>query len=122
MSTAGADTATLDGVFERRAISRADLIKLDVDGGELDVLRGATAVLRRFSPRIVMELSPYVHEEHGLRPEPAGGSFDELVELLASHGYAFWDLRRRTPLPRTPAALRALVPDGASINVLLSRE
>jgi FkbM family methyltransferase len=46
----------LDEVVERHALNRVDLIKIDVEGAELSVIRGALSTLSRFKPTIVMEL------------------------------------------------------------------
>ena len=74
-------------------------------------MRGARESLRRFRPRIVLELAPYLHAEQG-------HSFDELVGLLTGAGYRLCHIADRAPLPHDPARLRALVPDGRSINCL----
>jgi FkbM family methyltransferase len=59
---------------------RVGLLKLDVDGHELGVLRGAGGVLRRDRPKIFMEYSlAYLRD--------VGASPDELAELLAAAGY-----------------------------------
>ncbi len=51
----------LDSVLaERPGVDRVDLVKLDVEGAELGVLRGAEKVLRRHRPRLLIEL----HEFH----------------------------------------------------------
>ena len=46
---------TLDGMLERGEIPPADVIKCDVEGAELDVLRGADAVLRKHHPLIFLD-------------------------------------------------------------------
>lgn len=61
----GADVTTLDAELARLGTQRIDLVKLDVDGGECAVLRGAREVLERDRPVIVMELAPYLHAELG---------------------------------------------------------
>src|SRR5690348_3600903 len=58
-----ASAETLGSYLERNAIQRVDVIKLDVDGKELPVLQGGWNALASFRPKIVMEVSPYVHEE-----------------------------------------------------------
>src|SRR6202790_1787134 len=60
---------TLDRVVAREGIDRLNVIKIDVDGHELPVLQGGLAVLTKFRPVLVMEMSPYVHaEEHNSFP------------------------------------------------------
>lgn len=49
---------TLDRFVEERGVTRLDLIKLDVEGAELRVLRGAAATLARFRPDLVFEVNP----------------------------------------------------------------
>ena len=63
VSTQHAITDTLDNFISRQGIERLDLIKMDVDGHELPILRGAEAILRRFQPIFIMEMSPYIHTE-----------------------------------------------------------
>ncbi len=110
-STSGASIDTLDHFVERQRIDRINVIKLDVDGHELPVLRGGLALLKRFRPILVMEMSPYIHaEEHN--------SFAELVGLLKDAGYRIEDAANGRALPLEPAALERLIPDGASINVV----
>lgn len=49
-------TTTVDAFIEDHAISRLDLLKIDVEGFESDVLRGATATLEKFSPMLFLEV------------------------------------------------------------------
>jgi FkbM family methyltransferase len=51
------DVRTLDS-FE---FERVDAIKIDVEGAELDVLRGATATLRRARPLLLVEIEQRHH-------------------------------------------------------------
>lgn len=50
------DVDTLDGLVERLGIPALDLLKVDVEGSALAVLRGGLKTLARSRPRIVMEL------------------------------------------------------------------
>lgn len=43
------------------------LIKIDVEGGELDVLRGARATLRRDAPSVVLEFNPRAYSLDAIR-------------------------------------------------------
>lgn len=62
------------------ALPRVNLIKIDVEGMEADVLRGAEQILRKFKPVL------YVEND---RPELS----EELIRLIGSFGYRmFWHL------------------------------
>jgi hypothetical protein len=101
----------LDQFSERERLARLDLIKIDVDGNEVPVLRGGAKTLARFQPTLLMEMSPYVQDEqeHG---------FDALVSLLRDAVYLIEDASTGKPLPLQAGELRALIPDGAGINVV----
>jgi FkbM family methyltransferase len=102
---------TLDRFVEREGVDQLNVIKIDVDGHELPVLQGGLAVLTRFRPVLVMEMSPYVHaEEHN--------SFPALIALLRDAGYSIAHASTWTALPLDERELEALIPDGASINVI----
>jgi FkbM family methyltransferase len=110
-TTLRAEHSTLDEFVSREAISRMDLIKIDVDGNELPVLKGASNSLQRYKPTLVMEMSPYMHAEQNQ-------SFVELVQLLADLNYSLTDIDSGRPVPRVAAELEQLIPDGAGINVI----
>ena len=46
----------LDDVLTEVGIARVDLIKIDVEGAELEVLKGLEETLREESPRVIMEV------------------------------------------------------------------
>ncbi|MGI8892002.1 MAG: FkbM family methyltransferase [Bacteroidia bacterium] len=47
----------LDDVFIEEDLPKPDLIKIDVEGGELFVLKGATEILKKFKPKIILEFN-----------------------------------------------------------------
>jgi FkbM family methyltransferase len=72
--------STLDEVIEELALSRIDLVKIDIEGGELDVLRSAPKLLGTFRPYIIME--------YGLNTWPAFGvTGEDLKQLMKDFGY-----------------------------------
>ncbi|MHB8743639.1 MAG: FkbM family methyltransferase [Sulfuricaulis sp.] len=111
MDTTGASTGQLDDFVAQHKISRIDFIKIDVDGNECSVLRGAQKILKRFRPKILMEFMPYGLEENG-------HSLKELMELLNSAGYKILSVPDLTPMPDNSKEVGKLIPDGSSINVL----
>ncbi len=51
------DVKPLDQIADQLAISRVDLIKVDVEGFELFVLRGAERLIKKYKPILFVELS-----------------------------------------------------------------
>ncbi|MEM2292956.1 MAG: FkbM family methyltransferase [Candidatus Aenigmatarchaeota archaeon] len=46
----------LDNIFQTYGLKRIDLIKIDVEGAELDVLKGARAILMNYMPILMVEV------------------------------------------------------------------
>lgn len=88
-STDGALSLTLDQIVQKFALTKIDLIKLDVDGFELEVLRGASECLEKIHPPILMELAPYTMEEKGY-------DASEAIQILTKFNYKFYDLSGQT--------------------------
>jgi FkbM family methyltransferase len=111
----GARFLTLDSlVQEMRAEHRnrpIAFVKLDVDGHELDVLRGATQLLTAQKPPILIEIGPHVQDEVPRR-------FEQLIGILERHGYRLESGDTGKKLPMSAPALRALIGDGATIDVI----
>lgn len=49
-----ATTDTIDALVGRGVVPRVDFIKMDIEGAELNALRGAESTLRRFRPRLAI--------------------------------------------------------------------
>ena len=111
MSTAQARAVTLDAFAAD--LPRIDFIKLDVDGHEARVLRGARAALGRFRPTMIVELAPYTLDD-----APGGDALDELLELLREARYVLTELGSARRLPDRTRELRALIPDGGGVNAI----
>jgi FkbM family methyltransferase len=75
---------TLDGYLIRdHEVDHVNLIKIDVEGGELDVLVGGQEVLARFRPVVLCEL-----EDRRTRQWGYGGA--EIIGLLEKSGYRWF--------------------------------
>jgi len=73
---------TLDNLFEENGVDRVDAIKIDVEGAEELVLRGAIRSLTTHTPIIIFEYNPGCAARLGLSPYGAR-------DLLKSLGYEF---------------------------------
>jgi FkbM family methyltransferase len=78
---------TLDSFVHGHAVTRLDMIKVDVQGGETAFLEGARETLRRFRPELLMEISPEDLQQ-------AGSSSPALCRLLSDLGYRLFELDR----------------------------
>ncbi len=68
---------------------KIDMIKIDVEGLEFEVLRGAVEVLRRCRPILVIEYSPHFYEQLRI------GMTSEFNLFLRECGYGFFDATGR---------------------------
>jgi FkbM family methyltransferase len=74
---------TLDTYFNKNKIEKVDFIKLDVDGYEYKILKGAKKTLKKFKPIIIMELGKYTLES-------VGDNIKDLIDYLFSLNYKFY--------------------------------
>lgn len=81
---AAVDVLSLDEFVAGRSLPEIDLIKVDVEGGELDVLRGAESMLRKL-PRPVL-----LCEVEDRRTEPWGYAARDIIRHLQSRGFRWY--------------------------------
>ena len=70
----------IDSVVGELGLTRVDVLKADVEGAELLVLRGAAGTLRRFHPKLILEVVPR-------QLANMGTSVDELEAFIKTLGY-----------------------------------
>ena len=92
-------TTTLDKFLHRKAIDRVDFIKMDVEGAELNVLKGANEIFTKM-PRPVLLVELY-----DMRTAPWGYAAREVVQLLAKLGYRWYEIHLDGSLARVEAHL-----------------
>jgi FkbM family methyltransferase len=103
---------TLDQLVQNEAALRLALMKIDVQGAEMMVLKGAAGILKDAKPALFVELS-----EEGLNK--FGSSVTEILKYLAELGYeAFW-LMAEGPHARAPDAdVHARIARNGYVDVL----
>jgi FkbM family methyltransferase len=93
------DVVRLDDWCAENGVQRIDCIKVDVDGDEWPVLKGAEQVLRRYRPLIIIEIGAW----HFRRVE------ENPLSLLRQLGYRFWDAKTCSEYPDLES-IRAVLP------------
>lgn len=78
------DSLTQDSEGPNRLEGPVRMMKIDVEGMELDVLRGAEATISRDRPILYLES----HQK---------AAFEALVDWARTHGYAYWETFNATP-------------------------
>lgn len=84
---------TLDDYLATADVARLDLLKIDVEGSELPVLKGAADTLKRFRPHIIIEVQRETANQAGYEPE-------EILRFLGRIGYRFYTIGRKAQLTR----------------------
>ena len=100
---------TLDSLIRELALRRLDLLKIDVDGHEARVFRGAGETLRVHRPVVFFELWPA-----GIRAN--GDDVEAPFQLLRALGYCLWT-EKGAALPDPMRYVRSLA-EGAGCNLL----
>jgi FkbM family methyltransferase len=102
----------LDDLLTETGIEKVTLMKLDVQGAEIKVLRGATKILRQSRPTLIVEVDP--HAAQLLRV-----SAREAWDMLIGLGYTLFRFRGDglTPMRQFPT-----LQDGLFMNVVASQD
>jgi len=81
----------VDGLVESNKSARVDLVKIDVEGAEMSVLRGMAGTLTRFRPRLIIEIHPKNLESFGTKPA-------DVIGFVEGLGYRIAEIKRETTL------------------------
>jgi FkbM family methyltransferase len=78
--TCQATMTTLDSFVEENKLSKVDFIKMDIEGAELNALKGAHELLEKFKPTILLEVCRETCERFEY-------TVNDLWDLLSQYGY-----------------------------------
>jgi len=81
----------LDTYAAQKRLVHVGFIKLDVDGLEFEILKGGRQSLKKWRPRLVMEVGDY--------PGSGGYRLEDLLTMLTDLGYELYDEKNLRPLP-----------------------
>jgi len=110
-STKGARMMSVDDLFKETSLKTVNLIKLDVDGFEVAILRGARNTLAEHRPRIVLELAEYTLRERGY-------SLQEILVILSDLDYVLYDDHLSKKIPIYHDNYHKYLGSGESINII----
>jgi FkbM family methyltransferase len=74
------EVTTLDAFCENQRLTNVSLIKVDVEGAELALLKGAEQTIRRFRPILMIEVNPATLQR-------SGHTGLDVIEAIGRHGY-----------------------------------
>mgnify|MGYP001772697755 CR=1 FL=1 len=87
---------TLDSFIAKERLERVDFVRMDIEGYECRMIKGAKRVLERFHPKLFIEIHPSMMPRYG-------DSIENLLNELSALGYqvkyAVWE-------PLVPVSLR----------------
>ncbi len=92
-------SVSLDSLVETEKLSRVDVIKMDIEGGELAAICGARETLMRFHPVLLVEVA-----DRSLYHQ--GATSAQLLDLISTFGYRFFAFSPTTGRP-VPAERKA---------------
>lgn len=75
---------TLDSYVKRMNLERVDFVKIDIQGGEIPALEGASDLIHRFRPLMMIEIAP----ELDSRTEGIANYINQLVEQISYRAYS----------------------------------
>lgn len=81
------NVTTLDDVVETNSVQKIDWMKIDVEGAEVEVLKGGMKTLERFHPRLIIECHDFLDATLSSR----------VKEMLLSVGYTDLEVVERPP-------------------------
>jgi len=99
---------TIDDFVKERDFDKLDFIKVDTDGHELDVIRGAIHSISKFRPVVVFELTLYLLDEQQIL-------FSQFEDIFSPMNYRLMDTKSGRNIRQNN--YREIVPPAGSIDV-----
>jgi FkbM family methyltransferase len=101
-------TISIDALAQQQGLDHLEFIKIDTDGHELDILKGAKQTLQRWRPPVVFEFCFYENEKRGY-------TFDDFTAYFRELNYEICMCDGKTRIS-DEAAARRVVPELGSCD------
>lgn len=79
-------TVSLDGVMAENKLDRVDFIRCDIEGSEINMIRGGRATIEKHLPGFLLEIHPFSLEQF------FGSNAEEVRGYFLGLGYKGWQL------------------------------
>jgi len=80
------DVVSLDNVVEDENLDRVDFIRCDVEGSEINFIKGGKATIEKFLPSLLIEIHPFSLQNN------FGSTGEEVRDYFLGLGYRMWQL------------------------------
>jgi len=107
--TKGVPSISLDDFVEQQQLSKIDFIKVDTDGHEYEVFKGAQKAITKYRPKIIFESALYVLDEKNI-------GFDFYLDYFGKLNYKLMDTM--TDAEITAQNYRKYVPKKGSTDLI----
>lgn len=83
-----------DDILKNENLDAINFVKIDVEGAELEVIKGLTSTLSKYQPVIIMEILP-VYDTNSVNGKMRKERQDELLKLLHEMNYSIYLIDER---------------------------
>ena len=108
-NTSLASSVTLDDFCRENEIKKVTLIKIDTEGHELSVIKGARQILTQYKPVIIFEVGKYMLDEQKIK-------FVEFYDILNDCGYRLFALQNGSKITRENYS--DIIPKRSTIDII----
>lgn len=108
-ATEGVPAISLDDFTSTHQIEKIDFIKIDTDGHEYEVFKGAKHAIAKYRPKIIFEIGLYVMDEKNI-------SFDFYFNYFKDLNYKLYDTK--TDVEITLSNYKSYIPKNGSTDLI----
>ncbi len=107
-NTEDVPSITLDKFANENKINQLNLIKIDTDGHEFEVLKGATDVLQNLRPKVILEIGIYIMKERNI-------TFNDYYTFFKKYNYTLYTTKGKII---TNTNYKKLIPEYGTIDMI----